>query len=150
MKRQIVNSLSMFVMLTAAFAVAVVSAKGQSIRAVAQVPFDFVIGDKVLPAGEYTVNSMTQDGSILRIHNDEAGQAATRVTITVVAKSRNSQSRLIFHRYGQTYFLAEVWREGDSEGRLLTQSKKERSMRHELGAVAQNKCDTVELVATLR
>jgi len=138
-------------MLTAAFTIAVVSANGQSIRAVAQIPFDFVIGDKVLPAGEYTVNAMTQDGSVLRIHNDEAGQAATRVTNTVIAKSsRNSKSRLIFHRYGQTYFLAEVWREGDSEGRLLQQSKKERSMRHELGALAQTKCETVELVAMLR
>ena len=151
MKRQFVNSLSMFVMITGVFAMAVVSANGQSIRLAAQVPFDFVVGDKALPAGEYNVNSFIQDGSALVIRTAEATDSAMRLTNSIVAKDPNkSQSRLVFHRYGRTYFLAEVWRGGDSEGRQLLQSKQERAMRRELGAVAQHSYKTVELVATLR
>jgi hypothetical protein len=129
---------------------AVVSANGQSVRLTAQVPFDFVVGSRVLPAGEYTVNSFTPDGSILMIRNAEIGASATRLTNSVQAKPNKSHSRLVFRRYGQTYFLAEVWRAGDGEGRQLLQSKKERTMKRELEAVAQNKYETVELVATLR
>jgi hypothetical protein len=75
------------------------------------------------------------------------------MTDSIEAKRNNksqSKSRLVFHRYGQTYFLAEVWREGDSGGRKLCQSKKERAMKRELGALAQSKYETVELVAMLR
>ncbi len=151
MKRQLVSSLSMFVMITGAFAMAVVSANGQSIRLAAQVPFDFVVGGKTFPAGEYSVNSITQDGSALRIRNAEATDSEIRLTNSIVAKEpNNSQSRLVFHRYGRTYFLAEVWRGGDSDGRQLLQSKQERAMKRELGAVAQHLYKTVELVATLR
>ena len=150
MKRQLVNSLSMFVIITGAFAMAVVSANGQSIRVVAQVPFDFVVGDKALPAGEYSVNSIIQDGSALRIRNAEATDSAMRLTNSIAAKPNNSQSRLVFHRYGRTYFLAEVWRGGDSEGRQLLQSKQERAMKRELGAVTQNMYERLELVAMLR
>ena len=148
MKRQLVSSLSMFVIITGVFAMAVVSANGQSIRLTAQVPFDFMVGDKALPAGEYSVNSIIQDGSALRIRNAEATDSAMRLTNSIVAKPNNSQSRLVFHRYGQTYFLAEVWR--DSDGRQLLQSKQERAMRRELGAVAQHSYKTVELVAMVR
>ncbi len=129
---------------------AVVSANGQSVRVAAQVPFDFVVGDKALPAGEYNVNSIVQDGSALLIRNAEATDSAMRLTNSIVTKPNKSQSRLVFHRYGRTYFLAEVWRGGDSEGRQLLQSKQERAMKRELGAVAQHLYEKVELVAMLR
>jgi hypothetical protein len=150
MKRQIVNLLSMFVLVTAVSAMAVVSANGQSIRVSAQVPFDFVVGSKTLPAGEYTVNSITENGLAMQIRNVDGSESAIRLTNSIATKPNNSKTRLVFHRYGQTYFLAEVWREGDSDGRQLLQSKQERSMKQELGKLAQNKFQTVELVATLR
>jgi hypothetical protein len=151
MKRQLLNSLSMFVMITGAFAMAVVSANGQSTRVVAQVPFDFLVGDKAFPAGEYSVNSIIQDGSALLIRNAEATDSAMGLTNSIVANPHNSQSRLVFHRYGRTYFLAEVWRGGDSEGRRLIQSKQERAMKRELGAsLTRSMYERLELVATLR
>jgi hypothetical protein len=150
MKRQLLNSLSMFVMITGAFAMAVVSANGQSTRVVAQVPFDFLVGDKAFPAGEYSVNSIMQDGSALVIRNAEATNSAMRLTNSIEANPHNSQSRLVFHRYGRTYFLAEVWRGGDSEGRRLIQSKQERAMKRELGAVTRSMYERLELVAMLR
>jgi hypothetical protein len=140
----------MFVMIIGVFAMAVVSANGQSIRLTAQVPFDFVVEGRALPAGEYTLNSISQDGSALTIRNAETSESAIRLTDSIVAKSNKSLSRLVFHRYGQTYFLAEVWRAGDSRGRQLRQSKQERAMKRELGTVAQNMYETVELVAMLR
>jgi hypothetical protein len=142
----------MFVLITGVIAMAAVSANAQSIRVAAQIPFDFVVGDKALPAGEYTVNTITEGGQAMLIRNADGSESAIRLTNSIVAKpsASNAPSRLVFHRYGQTYFLAEVWREGDSDGRLLRQSKKERSMKRELGALAQNKYDRVELVAMVR
>jgi len=142
----------MFVLISGVFAISVVSANAQSMRVAAQIPFDFVVGSKALPAGEYTVNTITDGGAALQIRNADGSESAIRLTNSIAAKPKKSQSRshLVFHRYGQTYFLAEVWREGDSGGRQLLPSKKERSMKRELGALAQNMYERVELVAMVR
>ena len=46
--------------------------------------------------------------------------------------------------------VREVWTGGDSTGRQLLKSKQERSMEREIGSLAQNGYETVELVASLR
>jgi hypothetical protein len=151
MKRQIVKvSSMMIVMIAVALGTAMLSVKGQSIRGLkAQIPFDFVVGDKTLSAGEYTVNSVNDSGSALAIRSAEASNSAIRLSNSTGPNRNNTQSKLVFHRYGQTYFLAEVWRGGESSGRKLLESKQERAMLREMGTVAQNGYETVELVATV-
>jgi hypothetical protein len=39
-------------------------------------------------------------------------------------------SQLVFHRYGTSFFLAEVRTEGDSTGRALATSDREKEMAH--------------------
>ena len=84
------------------------------------------------------------------VRGTEAGIAAVRLTNPIQADPSKTRARLIFHRYGQTYFLAEVWTGGDSTGRQLLKSKQERSMERESGSLARNSYETVELVAALR
>jgi hypothetical protein len=152
MKKQIVKTLSMsVVILTVVFATAVVSANGQTTERVsAQIPFDFVVGDKTLSAGEYVVSSATQDGAGLLIRKAKTNDAAIRFTHEIAARPKQTHARLVFHRYGQTYFLAEVWQGGNSTGRALAQSKAERALRRERASLAQNSYEKVELVASAR
>jgi hypothetical protein len=139
-----------------ALATTLVSANGQSTSLVtANIPFDFIVGNKTLPSGKYTVNSATRDGQGMRITSRAGKSSAIVLTLDVAEKSKKRIARMVFHRYGQQYFLAEVW-SGDSYGRQLMESKGERNLRQEL-ASNESKSDSVksgyeivEVVASLR
>ena len=98
----------------------------------AQVPFDFHVGDRLVRAGSYTVKSLTDDELVLRISN--GSEIATTTTNSGRDKGNGEGSpRLVFHKYGDQYFLAAVWG-GDSNGRTLSESKRERNLRREMSA----------------
>ena len=46
----------------------------------------------------------------------------------VVANEIQTQSKLVFNRYGDHYFLSQVWTAGNSRGRQLLKSGREREM----------------------
>ncbi len=149
MKEEMIKGLTILVV-TVAFATAVVSANGQSsVQVRADIPFEFTIGDKTLPAGTYGVRSASNAGDVLMIQNSESSISSFRLTNPIEPK-RSKPPRLVFHRYGQTYFLAEVWKGGESVGRKLLPSSKERAMKRELSNLAQNNYEIVEIVATLQ
>jgi hypothetical protein len=133
------------------------SANGQttSHAVTAEIPFDFIVGNKTLAAGKYIVSSATSDAQAVRILNRDAKSAAFRLSIQVPDKSPKRIARLVFHRYGQQYFLAEIW-SGESWGRQLTQCSHERNLRRELASNA-SKIDSatgsyqlVEVLAMVR
>jgi hypothetical protein len=150
MKRQMVKGLTMVMMVaTIALVTAVVSAKAQGTLGVkANVPFEFVVGDKTVPAGAITIRS-TENSAALSIKNLDASISTYRLTTPMRAKSDNAPARLVFHRYGQNYFLREIW-DGGSTGRELRESKQERAIKRENAAVAQSRYEIVEVVATLQ
>lgn len=153
MKRHMLRTLPLSVItLTIVFAAAAVSTKGQSTpRVKAEIPFEFVVGDKTLPAGEYWVLSTNQDGSALRIRNEKTSEGANRLTNSIEPRRSDTRARLVFHRYGQTYYLAEVWAGGDATGRQLLRSNSERAVRNELARVMGHAdYEKVELVASFR
>jgi hypothetical protein len=136
MKKQILKGLTMLLaVMTFAMITAVASANGQSVNAKANIPFEFVVGDKTLPAGEYTVNSVTQGSEVLRIRGINSDDTAVRLTI--LSENKTKQSMLVFHRYGERYFLAEV--RTDSDGRTLATSKEERAIQKEMSRIATNR-----------
>ena len=100
----------------------------------AQVPFDFYVGDSLISAGDCTVASVTSDGSGLRITSN--GSKASAITLTNLANgnpNREARPRLVFHKYGDQYFLAAVWG-ADQDGRAMIESKRERRLRKEMRA----------------
>ncbi|MFN2514741.1 MAG: hypothetical protein ABR556_00880 [Pyrinomonadaceae bacterium] len=153
MKKEFLKGFTMLVLImTLALAAAVVSANGQSAnRMVANIPFEFVVGGESMPSGEYSVNNATTDGSAILIQSADAKNSAIRFTNAVEEKARTN-SRLVFHRYGQRYFLAEVWK-GDSTGRQLLKSRQERAIERELASLSpksesgQNLYEIVEVAA---
>jgi len=94
---------------------------------VANIPFAFSTGNATLPAGEYRVEKMGGDGAVLLIRCADP-TAAALVTTMPAGGGNNLQtkSRLIFHRYGNKYFLSQVWSAGSSSGRELRKSAREK------------------------
>lgn len=158
MSKQIVKSLTMLTLVVGlALAANVVSANGQmtSRLATADIPFDFIVADQTLPSGKYTVRKATDDGQGLRISSLDGKSSVIRLSNSAVEKSKKRNARMVFHRYGQQYFLAEVW-SGDNYGRQLVQCKKERRLRQELALIASKRdsgkasYEIVEVVAMVR
>lgn len=150
MFRQLIKGFSLLsVIVTLAFTNAVLTAHGQSSRLVkAQVPFEFIVGEKQLPAGQYDVRPSSDEGSALIIQNAATQDARIRLTNSIQTNSGNERARLVFHRYDNTYFLAEVWRGGMSTGRRLLPSKREQAMKRELASMKKD-YDTVVLLARM-
>jgi hypothetical protein len=152
MKRQMVKGLTMLTLIaTVALGTAVLSANGQSTLNVrAQIPFEFVVGDQTVPAGEYSVRTISSSNRALMIQNAEASISTFRLANAITPKRNKTEARLVFHRYGQNYFLREVWEGGETTGQELRESKQERAIKREMGAVARNSYELVEIVATLQ
>ena len=152
MKRQMLKTLPLSVItLTIVFAATAVSARAQSIpRVKAEIPFEFVVGDRTMAAGEYVVLSSIQDGSAVTIRNAKTADSTIRLSNSMEPSRNDERARLVFHRYGKTYFLAEIWPGADATGRRLLKSKSERAVQRELARVGAPSYERVELVARAR
>ena len=100
-------------------------AQAQNAMAV-NVPFDFVSGGKTLPAGEYTVRASGAGNTLILIDRQDASVSALIITHAVVSLDTQTESKLIFNRYGDRYFLSQVWSEGNSQGRQLLKTAREK------------------------
>ena len=151
MKKEMLKGITMAALtITLALATAVVSANAQSSdRLAAAVPFDFTVGGQTMAAGDYILGPATSDGEGLVVRSKETGKSVVRLTNSS-ERWQDNRAGLVFHKYGQRYFLAEVWGAGNSTGRKLTESREERAIRREFGMLAQNSYETVELLAKLR
>jgi hypothetical protein len=135
MRREFLKGFTMLALIvTLAFATAVVSANGQSTanKVVANVPFEFSVGYKALPSGTYSVQSIVSAGDGLLIQSTDGKISALRLSEATQPIKEKSQARLLFRRYGERYFLAEVWNGIDNTGRQLTKSQEERAIANEL------------------
>lgn len=92
------------------------------------VPFDFIVNGKTLPAGEYRVDGLSTSTSTIAIRNTEKTAKLMALTNGCESIEAADASKLVFHRYGGQYFLAQVWSAGSSEGRELPRSRAEREV----------------------
>ena len=149
MGKEILKGFTMLTLvLGLAFVSAVVSANGQAKQVRANIPFQFVVGDKSLPAGEYVVKPFT-NSRVLNIGNRDSHRSALRMTSEIIGNPSSENARLVFHRYGNRYFLAEVWM-GEQKGSQLTKSREERALERELATLASksgSKGQTFESIA---
>ena len=155
MAKQILKGFTMLTLIVGLSFVSAVVSKGQSsIRTSAQIPFEFFVGARSLPSGKYTVAKATMAGDVLLIKNADTNKSAVRATNVIGPEGNKKQARLVFHRYGQRYFLSEVWT-WDSSGYQLRKSQQERSAERELAAVpskselAQVTYERIEIAANL-
>jgi hypothetical protein len=152
MKKDILKGFTMLMLVVAlALATAAVSANAQSRNELmASIPFEFVVGAKTLPAGEYSVRAINGGRDALMIQGTENGKSAIRLSNETERAKKSTHAKLVFHCYGQRYFLAQVWT-GESTGRELAKSRQERAVERELASsLAQSVYKTIEVVAVLR
>lgn len=114
---------------------------------VANVPFAFTAGDKTLPAGEYRVEKAPHSDLTLMIRSADGKEGMFVSALPAETRKPQTQSKLIFHRYGNRYFLSQVWVAGHSQGRQLHESAKEK----EQALAASNAApDNVVIFAVVR
>ena len=158
MKKELLKGFTMLMLLVAvAFATAVVSANAQSNRkVVADIPFEFVAGNQTMSAGKYAFARETAPENALVIRKDDVKTLGLLMTSGIPPKSGETNARLIFHRYGERYFLVEVWSGANETGRQLAKSHQERAIESELASIssksewALSRCEIVEVVAMNR
>jgi len=92
----------------------------------ANVPFSFSAGQGLLPAGEYSI-AKTGIGQVLLL---SAGQRRVELMMPMTTEWRDdiNTAKLVFHRYGDEYFLAEIWTNGDDSVRTLRVTPRERQL----------------------
>lgn len=119
--------------LLAALFISSAYAGASSRSTVVRIPFDFTVAGKTLPAGAYLVERTTQSSSEgLSIRSVDTNRGVFVLTSTVQSDWRQKESRLIFNRYHDQYFLAEYWTSGEATGRALIKSARERTAEREI------------------
>ncbi len=89
----------------------------------ANVPFAFHVGNELMPAGQYQVSHINSRDMLL-IRSVEDKQVIVMHSVPS-GKYANDTAKLVFHRYGDTYFLRQVWIPNFSANELF-QSKAEK------------------------
>jgi len=87
------------------------------------VPVQLIVGTETLPAGDYIVGSVFD--SSIRLQNLNGGEAVVVLTALAGGGNQVQGAKLVFHRYGDRYFLSEVWLNKSDIGRQLFASSQE-------------------------
>jgi len=95
----------------------------------ATVPFTFIVRNQEMPAGAYSVSRVpvqTAPGPLLiRNHNVHKDKPVfTSCYPTTRDRTSGGSPKLVFHRFGNHYFLAEVWPDR-AAGYILPPSREE-------------------------
>jgi hypothetical protein len=98
-------------------------------KVVADVPFPFVAGGKIHAAGEWSIDRIDTGATpLLRFSNRAAKDAVLLAGNTAYRELREaSAAKLIFNRYGEKYFLSEVWPAG-TVGTQFPMSREEKAL----------------------
>jgi hypothetical protein len=139
--------------------VAGVSAQAQSLqyRLTANIPFDFTVADQKFPAGKYWISRASESNgdTVLKISSTDGRLTVSRFSIPVPTFTPKNEGSVVFHRYGDDYFLSEIWPAGGTTGRALPKTHAERDVQRKalentIGAVKTPKPDVVTVVLTIR
>ena len=104
---------------------------GTRIRA--SIPFDFTVKGKTMPAGVYDITRVMDEPVTLLLRNiHDKHDVVVVETEPVRDYSMPRRAELVFNRYGDTYFLSEVFTAGEQTGEELYPSHKERELKREM------------------
>jgi hypothetical protein len=81
----------------------------------ADIPFDFIVGDHHLPAGQYIIKSNAQTMR-LTVINKETQEKAFLFTRSTEKLTPSEHTLLIFQRDGDRHVLHQIWGEDNTRG----------------------------------
>ena len=140
-------SIFTILVLLAALVASTAAASSSSRSVVIQIPFDFIIAGKTLPAGQYIVTRSTVASSEgLSLKGIDRDTGVFVLTATLNSNEKQRDSKLVFHRYHDQYFLSEFWVVGEASGRGVIKSERERTLEREL-AKAGSKAERIAIIA---
>lgn len=143
MKKFVKTSTKIVMFVLISIAALGVSAKAQTLenRLKANIPFDFTVAGKKFAAGHYSIAraSQTNGDLVLEISSLDEHSTVFPITSPVERLTAPEKSALIFHRYGDEYFLVQVWHAGAITGRAFVKSRRERQLEQEQRQAATTK-----------
>ena len=132
------------------FTLAATSYAQSARRTVIRIPFDFVSGEKTLPAGTYRIEPVRRDSyTAWEIQSTTGRAGAVVMTSALGTNAAGDESRLVFQKYGETHVLAQVFASSDMAGRAVVQSRRARTM-SETAAGQGQKPEAVTVAARAR
>lgn len=103
------------------------SVYGQAERAIVDIPFNFVAGEKVMLAGRYLIQPNKRDSAtVWVVRNIETNDTTAFIAAPVRTSVSPEDTKLIFRRYDDLYFLSEFWFPGENTGREVRASEGEK------------------------
>jgi len=142
MKRQAISFVSLLSLLLVAG-----SAIAQTVHVRADIPFSFAVGSKTYSAGTYSIGTVgDHDNKVLLL---QSGDGTSMMVISNAAErfTPADKTKLVFSRYGNQYFLSQVWLNGATRGHQLPKSNREKEVAKAMASLAR---EQVEVVASLQ
>jgi hypothetical protein len=96
------------------------------------VPFAFVAGGVHLPAGHYRIYH-PGDPYLIVIEKDDGRARAMAYVHPSANTADESSTKLVFNKYGDQYFLAQVWTEPDREVHQCFRCRAEQTLMAQIG-----------------
>ena len=93
----------------------------------ATVPFAFTVENSNLPAGSYTV-SILPPYNMIKVQSADGRKAKMISAIPSREPGESKQTKLVFHRFGNEFFLAQVWEQGSNVHRDLRRGNRAREL----------------------
>jgi|SRR5215469_5588678 len=144
MKRQAISLISLLSLLLVAG-----SAIAQSAPVRSNIPFDFTVEGKTVPAGTYTIGHVGRGPELLLLESQDGKMHMIVGSNGAENLAGADKTKLVFNRYKDQYFLSEIWVQGAYSGRHIPQTKREKELAKELASANLNR-ERVEIVASLR
>ena len=98
-------------------------------KIVVRVPFQFIVANKPVPAGQWSVQVATADDRTVMIRNGDAKLNRFANIYESEASQAATAPSLVFHKYGDRYFLSGMKIEGTRTMYRLPESKAEMELR---------------------
>lgn len=158
MKTNVIKRLTMLSLVSMfTLCAAVASANAQLSNPIrAKIPFDFNVGDKKLPAGDYTFSRLSGFSSRNLMLVSSVDASTYSLTFGAQLLTPKNESTLVFHKYVDQYFLEQIWSDGEQEGTQVPESRSERTIRRQLAETHQSNMsgkainvETINIVASL-
>ena len=115
----------LFALIGLGLLLATASAYAQTGVVKANVPFNFIVNKTELPAGQYSIRPLGMTGVAMSINSSDHSVVKAILPLACESAEVQKTSKLVFHRYGSQYFLAQIWTEGSNRGEELPKSGRE-------------------------
>ena len=113
------------------FGLAVVGVQAQTPSKVeVNIPFEFSAGKTTLKPGIYSIRRMSGNLLTLRNVNDKA-TVILNAPLTITSRDEKAGERLVFNKYGDQYFLTQIWLSVDTGRQVTTPESRTKGTRLE-------------------